>query len=146
MIFFWYWETNFKLFYEKLLINWFYSLIKHEKVILGEINYIYCNDDYLLMINDKYLNHQFYTDIITFNYDRKSKIYGDIFISLDRIKENSLNWGVSFEKELYRVMIHGILHLLFYKDKYHTDKFIMQNKENFYLDLLFFKLKKCFMI
>jgi rRNA maturation RNase YbeY len=146
MIFFWVWETHFNFFYKKLLFSWIYSLINHEKVILGEINYIYCNDEYLLMMNNKYLNHNFYTDIITFNYVKKSNISGDIFISLDRIKENALKWGVSFEKELYRVMIHGILHLLSYKDKYHTDKFIMKDKENFYLDLLFFKLKKCFMI
>lgn len=140
MIYFFF-ETPFKLYYEKLLINWIYSFINHEKVFLGEINYIYCNDDYLLMMNNKYLNHNFYTDVITFNYVREAKISGDIFISIDRIKENSLKWGGAFEKELYRVMIHGILHLLSYNDKYHTDKLIMQDKENFYLDLLFLKFK-----
>lgn len=93
------------------------------------------------MINKKYLNHNFYTDVIAFNYVREAKISGDIFLSIDRIKENSLKWGGSFEKELYRVMIHGVLHLLSYKDKYHTNKFLMRNKENFYLDLLFFKFK-----
>lgn len=134
-------KTPFKLYYDKLLIYWIYSLIKHEKFILGEINYIYCNDEYLLMMNNKYLNHDFYTDVITFNYVRETKISGDIFLSIDRIKENSLKWGGSFEKELYRVMVHGVLHLLSYKDKYHTDKCIMQYKENFYLDLLYLKFK-----
>lgn len=136
-------ETYFKLNYEKILINWIYSLIKHENGILGKINYIYCNDEYLLMMNYKYLNHDFYTDVITFNYVyvREAKISGDIYISIDRIKENALKWGSTFEKELYRVMVHGVLHLLSYKDKYHTDKFLMKEKENFYLDLLFFKLK-----
>lgn len=140
MIFF-FWKTPFKLYYKKLLNNWINSLIKHEKVILGEINYIYCDDEYLFIINKKYLNHDCYTDVITFSYIINTKISGDIFISINRVKENALKWGVSFETELYRVMIHGILHLLFYNDKYHTDKFIMQDKENFYLDLLFFKLK-----
>ncbi|AGC66856.1 hypothetical protein ASNER_086 [Candidatus Uzinura diaspidicola str. ASNER] len=133
---FYFWETYFKLDYEKLLNNWIISIIEHENGILGEINYIYCNDDHLLMINKKYLNHDFYTDVITFNYVRYTKISGDIFISIDRVKENALKWGVSFEKELYRIMIHGVLHLLSY-----NDKFIMQDKENFYLDLLFFKFK-----
>lgn len=140
MIFF-FWETPFQLYYKKLLNSWINSLIKHEKGFLGEINYIYCNDEYLLIMNNKYLNHDFYTDVITFNYVRETKISGDIFISIDRVKENALKLGVSFEKELYRVMVHGVLHLLSYDDKYHNDKFIMQDKENFYLDLLFTKFK-----
>lgn len=136
---FYFWETYFKLDYEKLLNSWINSFLKHENVILGEINVIYCNDEDLLMINKKYLNHETYTDVITFNYVRYTKIYGDIFISIDRIKENAIKWGISFEKELFRIMIHGALHLLSYNDKFHTEKFLMQNKENFYLDLLFSK-------
>lgn len=136
---FYFWETYFKLDYDKLLNSWINSFLKHENVILGEINVIYCNDEDLLMINKKYLNHETYTDVITFNYVRYTKIYGDIFISIDRIKENAIKWGVSFEKELSRIMIHGALHLLSYNDKFHTEKFLMQNKENFYLDLLFLK-------
>lgn len=140
MIFF-FWETYFKLDYEKLLNSWINSIFKHENGILGEINFIYCNDKYLLMINKKYLNHNFYTDVITFNYVRDTKISGDIFISIDRVKENALKWGISFENELYRIMIHGVLHLLSYNDKFHIENFFMQEKENFYLDLLFFKFK-----
>lgn len=136
-----FWETNFKLYYQKLVVSWIKSLIKHEKYFLGEINIIYCNDEYLFMINDKHLNHKFYTDVITFNYARNTKISGDLFISIERVKENAFKWGLSFEKELFRVIIHGVLHLLFYNDKYHTDKSLMQEKENFYLNLLFFKLK-----
>lgn len=136
-----FWETPFKLNYQKLLNSWINSLIKHEKRILGEINIIFCNDKYLFMINEKYLNHDFYTDVITFNCVRNTKISGDLFLSIDRVKENALKWGFLFEKELYRVIVHGILHLLAYNDKNHTDKNCMQDKENFYLDLLFFKLK-----
>lgn len=136
-----FWETPFKLYYQKLLKSWINSLIRHEKVILGEINIIYCNDELLFMMNDKYLSHDFYTDVITFNYVRTTKISGDLFISIDRVKENALKWGVSFEKELYRILVHGILHLLSYQDKSLTEKYLMQEKENFYLDLLFFKLK-----
>lgn len=131
-----FWENPLKLYDKKLLNSWINSLIKHEKVILGEINIIFCNDEHLLMMNDKYLSHDFYTDVITFNYVRNTKIYGDLFISIDRVKDNALKWGVSFEKELYRVMVHGVLHLLIYNDKYY-----MQDKENFYLDLLILKLK-----
>lgn len=141
--FFCFCQKKFQLFYKKLLINWINSLIKHEKKILGKINYIFCNDKYLLLMNNKYLNHNFYTDVITFNYVKDTKISGEIFISIDRVKENALKWGVSFEKELYRIMVHGVLHLLAYTD---NDRFIMQNKENFYLDLLFFKIKKCYTI
>lgn len=131
-----FWEPPFKLYYQKLFNSWIISLINHEKVILGEINIIYCNDENLLMMNDKYLSHYFYTDVITFNYVRNTKISGDLFISIDRVKENALKWGVSFEKELYRVMAHGVLHLLIYNNKY-----LIQDKENFYLDLLILKLK-----
>lgn len=131
-----FWVNSLKLYYQKLLKCWINSLIKHEKVILGEINIIYCNDEHLLIINDKYLSHDFYTDVITFNYVRNTKISGDLFISIDRVRENAFKWGVSFEKELYRVMVHGVLHLLIYNDRSH-----MQDKENFYLDLLFLKLK-----
>lgn len=134
-------EKPFKLYYKKLLNNWINSLIKHEKKIFGEINIIYCDDEYLYFLNKKHLNHNYYTDVITFNYFINKKTSGELFISIDRVRENALKWGVSFETELYRIMTHGMLHLLFYNDKYHSDKFIMQNKENFYLDLLFFKLK-----
>lgn len=136
-----FWETPFKLNYQKLLNSWINSLLKHEKRILGEINIIFCNDESLFMINEKSLNHDFYTDVITFNCVRNTKISGDLFLSIDRVKENALKWGFLFEKELYRVIVHGILHLLVYNDKNHTDKNYMQDKENFYLDLLFFKLK-----
>ncbi len=136
---FYFLEANFKLDNEKLLRSCLLSLIKHENGILGEINYIYCTDENLFLINKKYLNYEIYTDVITFNYVRYTKISGDIFISLDRVKENAVKWGVSFERELYRIMIHGVLHLLTYNDEFHHEKFIMQDKENFYLDLLFLK-------
>lgn len=134
---FYFWGTSFKLDYDKLLNSWINSCLKHENLLLEGVNYIVCNDEDLLIINKKYLNLETYTDVITFNYARYTKIFGDIFISIDRIKENAIKWGVSFEEELYRIMIHGILHLLSYNDKFHTEKFLMQKKENFYLALLF---------
>jgi rRNA maturation RNase YbeY len=84
---------------------------------IGDISYIFCDDEYLLEINKTYLEHDFFTDIITFDYSDKEKIAGDLFISIDRVRENSLTHNENFEKELHRVIIHGILHLLGLKDK-----------------------------
>lgn len=107
----------------------------------GEINFIFCNDEFLIGINRKYLNHDNYTDIITFDYSEGNVVSGDIFISIDRIKENAKNYGVSFENELYRVMIHGILHLCGYKDKRRTEKEKMTAGEDKYLSELEMLLK-----
>ena len=86
-------------------------------LLIGDINYIFCTDEYLLNINKQYLNHDYYTDTITFSYSNDNKISGDIFISLDRVSENSRNFNTSFLEETYRVMIHGFLHLLGFEDK-----------------------------
>jgi rRNA maturation RNase YbeY len=97
---------------------------------------IFCSDEYLLDVNKKYLNHDYYTDIITFDYVEDKIISGDIFISSDRVRENANQFNVSFEMELFRIIIHGILHLLGYKDKTKKDKSLMTEKENFYLSRL----------
>jgi len=96
----------------------------------GEIAYIFCNDDKILKINKEYLQHDYYTDIITFDYTEKNKISGDIFISLDTVRSNADKFGVSLESELFRVIIHGILHLCGINDKSPEERAVMENAEN----------------
>ena len=129
-------ETSFTLKSKTNLRNWINSTIEAEKHILNELNFIFCSDDYLLEINQQYLKHDTYTDIITFdNSEEKGQIYGDIFISIDRIRENAKTFKVSFSDELHRVIIHGTLHLLGYPDKKKEEKALMTEKENHYLAL-----------
>ena len=109
------------------------DLITNESKNLGNISLIFCSDKYLYDINVKYLNHQFYTDIITFDYVENDLISGDLFISLDRIKENAKNLNEEFIVELTRVVFHGVLHLVGYDDKEEADKKIMRKKEELYL-------------
>ena len=109
------------------------ELIAGESGKIGDISVIFCSDKYLYDINVKYLNHQFYTDIVTFDYVENDLISGDLFISLDRVKENAKNFEVEFIVELTRVVFHGILHLVGYKDKEEDDKVTMRKKEEFYL-------------
>lgn len=111
---------------------WLIKVAEKEKFSVLELNYIFCSDDYLHQVNLDYLNHDTYTDIITFDNseDKKSKqIEGDIFISIDRVKENALKFSASLEEELHRVMAHGLLHLMGYKDKTAKDSAVMRGKE-----------------
>lgn len=118
------------------LRQWIGETIKAEGFRLKELNYIFCSDDYLLQINRQYLDHDTYTDIITFdNSDTEKVITGDIFISAERIRENAAKFKVSEANELHRVIIHGALHLLGYKDKTPVTKQKMTQKEDFYLNL-----------
>ena len=114
---------------------WLASIINLECKKLGEIQYIFCDDEYLLEINKSYLNHDYYTDIITFDYVKGKKISGDIFVSLPRIFENATEFSTEKNTELKRVLAHGILHLCGYKDKTDEDQEMMTYKENFYLNL-----------
>lgn len=115
--------------------NWVTETIQAEGFKLKELNYIFCSDRYLLQINQQYLDHDTYTDIVTFdNSDIAKTITGDIFISIDRIRENASKFGVTEANELHRVIIHGALHLLGYKDKSPADKKKMTLKEDFYLN------------
>ncbi len=116
---------------QAIIKQWLKSVAAKEKFNIGEINYIFCSDEYLLSINQQYLKHNTYTDIITFDYSNKEEniISGDIFISLERVKENAEKFKVSFEKELFRVLVHGILHLMGYKDKTSKDAKLMRAKE-----------------
>jgi len=108
-------------------------LLKNECKNLGDISIIFCSDQYLLDINIEYLQHNYFTDIITFNYVEGVKISGDLFISFDRIKENSAEFNTSLKKELFRVIFHGVLHLVGYNDKTTTEKELMREKEDLYL-------------
>ena len=108
-------------------------LLKNECKNLGDISIIFCSDQYLLDINIEYLQHNYFTDIVTFNYVEGVKISGDLFISFDRIKENSAEFNTSLKKELFRVIFHGVLHLVGYNDKTTTEKEMMREKEDLYL-------------
>ncbi len=115
------------------------ALITREFNKVGLISIILCSDNYLLDINKKFLNHDFYTDIVTFNYCEIDIISGDLFISVDRIKENANLFNTSFNKELYRVIYHGVLHLIGYNDKTDDEKVVMRQKEDFYLNEIDFR-------
>ncbi|NRA91749.1 MAG: rRNA maturation RNase YbeY [Psychroserpens sp.] len=129
-------ETAFDLPNETELSDWISVVVHSENCQLGEINYIFCDDQYLLEINQQYLDHDTLTDIISFDYSVGKKLQGDVFISVERVRENAHSFKVSFEEELSRVMIHGILHYCGYKDKFDSEKKIMRAKEDFYLKLL----------
>lgn len=129
-------EIEFVLQNQQELRRWIKKVITSENKEMGEINYIFCSDEYLLERNIKYLDHDTLTDIITFNYCKGQIITSDIMISIDRVKENSTIFDNSFSEELHRVMIHGILHLIGYDDKTEKEKKLMREKENFYLKKL----------
>ncbi len=123
-------ETNFKIENEKKFADWLSRIIASENFICTQLDYIFCGDDYLLNLNQKYLSHDTYTDIITFDYSDGRSLTGDIFISVDRLRENAECLEIEFEEELLRVMSHGILHLVGYKDKSEVDSSEMRAKEN----------------
>jgi len=112
---------------------WLKDIIVSEGKKLGEINYIFCDDDYLLKVNQDYLQHDYYTDIITFDYVKGKTISGEIFVSLQRISDNASTLSKKYEEELRRVLAHGILHLCGYKDKTEEEEQLMRNKEDFYI-------------
>lgn len=134
-IFFFSEKIDFQLSKEEKIKHWIQTTIQHEKHTLIALNYIFCNDEYLHQINVAYLQHDTYTDIITFdNSEDERAIEGDIFISIDRIKANAHTFQVPFSQELPRVMIHGVLHLLGYADKTEEEKKEMRRLENHYLN------------
>ncbi|MFZ2906756.1 MAG: rRNA maturation RNase YbeY [Cyclobacteriaceae bacterium] len=136
-IFFFSEGVRFKLSNQKKSISWIKSVVKKEGGKVASLNYIFCSDEYLKKINIKYLNHHTYTDIITFDYSPSAKeIEGEIYISIDRVRENADSFKTSFQSELHRVIIHGVLHLLGYKDKSKSEKALMREKEDTYLSLL----------
>jgi probable rRNA maturation factor len=108
-------------------------LLENECKVKGDISIIFCSDSFLLNMNMEYLQHDYYTDIITFDYSEESVVSGDLFISIDRVKENAAEYGISFRMELYRVIFHGLLHLAGYGDKTKEEIEMMREKEAFYL-------------
>lgn len=123
-------ESDFKLELEPVYEKWIQQIIISENKTEGELNFIFCDDEYLLDINQRYLDHDYYTDIISFDYSLANELHGDIFISIDRVMENATTFNVSFLNELLRVMAHGILHYCGYKDKLEADSKEMRLKEN----------------
>ena len=129
-------DISFKLPKPAKTRNWIKHVIAAEAGVLVHIDYIFCSDLYLLALNKQYLKHRTLTDIITFDYgESKADIEGDIFISVDRVKENAVNLGKSFDDELHRVLVHGILHLIGYSDKSPRERKQMRKKEDAYLSL-----------
>lgn len=130
-------KIRFKPSNPKKVISWIKSAIKKEGYKLREINYIFCTDEYLGAINLQFLRHNTYTDIITFNNSSSdTELEGDIYISIERVRENAKEFDTDFKTELHRVMIHGVLHLIGFNDKSKTEKILMRKKEDSYLSLL----------
>ena len=136
-------NISFNLKGKREINNWIKSVVsdlqfslKMSNYKVGDINIVFCNDTYLLEINQKYLNHNYFTDIITFDYSENGIISGDLFISVDTVRENSLKFKVSFDEEIKRVIIHGVLHLLGYKDKTKSEKLKMKDAENMALSMI----------
>ena len=129
-------ETEFNLHNSEALGEWISETIQSEGCKEGDINYVFCDDEYLHKLNVEFLKHDTLTDIISFDYSVGKELHGDIFISIERVEENAQELGVNFHTETHRVMIHGILHYCGYKDKEEKDKTQMRQKEDFYLSKL----------
>ena len=131
-----YFQTKFTLKSRKKIKNWLYHISTSENFKIGKLTYVFCDNDFLLQINQKYLKHDYYTDVITFDYSNQKEINGDILISVEQVTLNSKKYNESKLDELYRVMAHGLLHLIGYNDKNKKDKKIMNEKESFYLKMI----------
>ncbi|MFI1744736.1 MULTISPECIES: rRNA maturation RNase YbeY [Thalassobellus] len=129
-------ETDFILEDESVISSWISNTISSESHKLEEINYVFCDDDYLHKLNVEFLSHDTLTDIISFDYSMGKLIQGDIFISVERVADNAKDFNVSFTDELKRVIIHGVLHYCGYKDKTDEEAKVMREKENHYLSQL----------
>ena len=123
-------ETDFTLDNEEAITAWLTNVITSENKKEGEINYIFCDDEYLHKINLEYLNHDTLTDIISFDYTMGNEISGDVFVSVERVKDNAKDFNVAFEEELKRVLVHGVLHYCGYKDKGEAEEQLMRSKED----------------
>lgn len=128
-------ETDFSLSNKLQYKRWLKSLAAFEGFTIGDINYIFCDDDYLLKLNEEYLHHDTLTDIITFDYVEGKRLNGDIYISIERVRENSIIFSVSFDQELLRVLSHGVLHLCGYKDKTDVEAAQMRRMEEFAINM-----------
>jgi probable rRNA maturation factor len=122
-------ESEFILENEEAIATWLSAVIVSENKTEGEINYIFCDDEYLHKINVEYLDHDTLTDVISFDYTMGNEISGDVFVSVERVLDNSKDYNTSFDEELKRVLVHGVLHYCGYKDKSEVDEALMRNKE-----------------
>ncbi len=129
-------EVDFRVAHEEAVLNWILDAIHAEEQTAGVINIIFCSDAYLLDLNQRFLDRDTLTDVIAFDYDEEDSVSGDVFISIERIRENAESFDQSFENEVNRVIIHGILHLCGYSDKSPEEKTAMTAKEDYYLSLL----------
>ncbi|WP_298303311.1 rRNA maturation RNase YbeY [Flavobacterium sp.] len=123
-------ELEFQLENEEQFSSWISNVILSENKKEGDINYIFCDDEYILEINKQYLDHDYYTDIISFDYSVGNELHGDIFVSIERVRENAIEFEVTFDEELKRVLAHGVLHYCGYKDKTEEEELIMRSKED----------------
>lgn len=123
-------ELEFLLENEGQYSSWISNVISSENKKEGDINYIFCDDEYILEINKQYLDHDYYTDIISFDYSVGNELHGDIFISIERVRENAIEFKVTFDEELKRVLVHGVLHYCGYKDKTEEEELLMRSKED----------------
>ena len=127
--------NSFTLKNKRKIKNWLKDTIVNEKKKVGDINYIFCSKEYLKKMNNDYLSKNYETDVISFDFSKDNKISGDIYISSETVRKNSIIFNVDFNNELKRVMVHGLLHLLNYNDKSIQEQKIMREKENFYIKL-----------
>ena len=127
--------NSFTLKNKRKIKHWLKDTIVNEKKKVGDINYIFCSKQYLKKMNNDYLSKNYETDVISFDFSKDNKISGDIYISSETVKKNSIIFSVCFNNELKRVMVHGLLHLLNYNDKSNQEQKIMREKENFYIKL-----------
>jgi probable rRNA maturation factor len=123
-------EITFTLKNKKKLKDWIKTVIEKEKLMLGELSYVFCDDDSLLKMNQQFLDHNTFTDIITFDYKEAKVVNGEIYISVERVRDNASTYKTTFEEELHRVMIHGVLHICGYKDKTKAAKETMRKMED----------------
>ncbi|MGM9749904.1 MAG: rRNA maturation RNase YbeY [Candidatus Cryptobacteroides sp.] len=126
-------DTNFKFNRRRLTSQWLKFTAESEIKRIGQVNIIFCSDNYILDINQKYLQHDYFTDIITFDYCEGKTLSGDLFISVDTVRENAIFYGTEFDDELNRVIVHGLLHLIGYDDHSEEDQKTMRSKEDYYL-------------
>ena len=129
-------ETDFRFRHKTLTRKWLTLVAESEIRRIGDIAVIFCSDNYILDINRRFLGHDYFTDIITFDYCEGDRLSGDLFISVDSVRENAHEYGTEFEDELNRVIVHGVLHLIGYDDHTEEDIAMMREKENYYLSLL----------
>ena len=135
MISYYFEDTDFIFKGKTLNTRWLRLVAESEIRRIGDISIIFCSDNYILDVNQKYLQHDYFTDIITFDYCEGDKLSGDLFISVDSVRENAVEYGTEFSEELYRVIVHGVLHLIGYDDHNDEDIAMMRKKENYYLSL-----------